>query len=231
MPLQADIVIPIYNEAATVEAVTTRLRRACPDANLIFVDNASTDETVAALERLGVPQIIRHTRNLGYGRSLSDGIQAARSDIVIIIDADLEYYPEDIPRLLAQLESSPAVLGSRLLAPGQGGLPWIRSLGNRVVTGLFNLLFRQHITDLYTGLRGVRRSALPRCRWRTSGFEFVIELSARLAQAGVQLAEVPIRYAPRTTGRSKMRHVPEFLKFCFYLLYFRLTPGSTAREV
>ncbi len=107
-------------------------------------------------------------------------------------------------------------------------MQWYRSLGNGLVTQLFNLLFRQRLTDLYTGVRAFRRDVLPLDELESSGFEFVLELSARLIHAGVSIGEVPARYAPRATGSSKMRHIPEFLKFARRLISLRIQLGGAA---
>ena len=142
-----------------------------------------------------------------------------------MIDADLEYHPEDVPVLVAALGMAPAVYGSRLLEGAEGlrTMPSTRRIGNRVVTGLFNLLFDERLTDLYTGIRGVRRDALAWHLLRSDGFEFVLEVAARLKANREPIVEVPIRYTPRTVGVSKMQHVPEFLRFVFHLLRLRLS--------
>jgi len=224
-----DIVVPIYNEQETVPDLLRRLRDSCPGARLIFVDNASTDGTRDRLEEGGVTDLVRHAENLGYGRSLLDGMRHGSGEYVIVIDADLEYFPEDIPALVECLGTSPAVIGSRFLAGGRSppAMQWYRSLGNGLVTVLFNKLFGQRLTDLYTGVRGFRRSVLPLDELESGGFEFVLELSARLVHAGVDIAEVPARYRPRVTGRSKMRHVPEFVKFARRLVVLRIGLGSS----
>jgi glycosyltransferase involved in cell wall biosynthesis len=217
-----DVVVPIYNEEWAIDELLAHLRRACPQARLIFVDNGSSDGTAQRLARESGVTLVRHERNLGYGRSLLDGIRAGTGDRIAMIDADLEYHPEDLPALLAALDTAPAVYGSRLLeARGRELMPALRAAGNTLVTALFNLLFRQRLTDLYTGIRAVRRSALPAVELRQPGFEFVLELAARLARAGTTIAEVPVGYTPRSTGVSKMRHVPEFLKFALHLLRLR----------
>jgi len=130
-----------------------------------------------------------------------------------MIDADLEYLPEDVPALDRALASADAVFGSRFLAAGERPRSAVWSLGNRTVTGVFNLLFAQRLTDLYTGLRGVRRAALPAGGVRRAGFDVVIEIAAALARRGSRLVEVPIGYVPRTRGRSKMRHGREAARF------------------
>ncbi len=222
MAATIDIVVPVYNEEAVVTELVERLGRACPDAKLFFVDNASTDRTVEILERLEAGTLICHGSNLGYGQSLRDGIAAGKGEFIVMIDADLEYHPEDIPALVEALERHRAVYGSRWRKTPAPLVPWLRRLGNRLVSGLFNRLFRQEVSDLYTGIRAVRRSALPP-RLNRAGFEYVLELAAALARSGVPIGEVPVGYTPRTQGQSKMRHVPEFLKFAWCLVRFRMS--------
>jgi glycosyltransferase involved in cell wall biosynthesis len=218
-----DVVIPVFNEAATVFELSERLARSVPNAKLFFVDNGSTDDTCAIVEKVAGARLVRHSENLGYGRSILDGIAEGAGEHIVMIDADLEYHPEDVPALLDALARSPAVYGSRFLGRrgGAGVMPRSRRIGNGVVSELFNVLFDQALTDLYTGLRAVRRDVLPR-GLQSPGFELVLELAARLSSAGIRIAEVPIRYTPRTLGRSKMRHVPEFLKFSQKLVEYRI---------
>lgn len=226
MSASVDVVIPVFNEERTVCELAERLRRAVPNASLLFVDNGSTDGTLGALSAIPDIRVIRHDRDLGYGRSILDGIAEGSGELVVMIDADLEYAPEDVPALLEALRTTSAVYGSRFLTTRNGAvMPRTREAGNRIVSELFNVLFHQRLTDLYTGLRAVRRSALPPLD--SPGFELVLELAARLSGQGVRIAEVPIRYTPRILGRSKMRHVPEFLKFCRRLVELRreINPG------
>lgn len=219
-----DIVIPVYNEAETVPDLIERLRAACPEAQLIFVDNGSTDGTLALLEGRSDVTLVKHAENLGYGRSIMDGIRASSGDLIVMIDADLEYHPEDVPAVIEALDRAPAVYGSRFADRKRSDwvMPAARRVGNAVVTSLFNGLFHQHLTDLYTGLRAVRREVLPEGGLTRPGFEMVLELAARLAARGVSIAEVPIGYTARTRGTSKMRHIPEFLKFARSLLELKV---------
>jgi glycosyltransferase involved in cell wall biosynthesis len=184
--------------------------QACPGASLIFVDNGSTDGTLERLHARGV-ETIRHERNEGYGKSLRDGIAGGKGFAVVTIDADLEYPPESIPALLDALQSNPVVYGSRFRS-GRGPIMGAaRRLGNRLLTGLFNLICRQHLTDLYTGLKAFRRDALDGYRFQESGFTFVVEFAAHVSRSCI-IAEVPVPYHPRSKGRSKMRHVIEAIR-------------------
>jgi glycosyltransferase involved in cell wall biosynthesis len=204
-----DIVVPILNEASCVDELIDRLGRACPGARLIFVDNGSRDGTLERLEARRA-EVIRHARNEGYGKSLRDGIEAGRRPVILTIDADLEYPPETAPRLLAALESSPVAYGSRFI-PAPPLMSFPRRLGNQALTALFNLVCRQQITDLYTGIKAFRRDALGGRPFRESGFVFVVEFAVRAAKV-CRIADVPVEYRPRVKGTSKMRHVAEGLR-------------------
>lgn len=240
MAVSVDIVIPVFNEADTVEELFARLGAACPQARLVFVDNASTDGTLGILERLPGVRLVRHSSNLGYGRSLLDGIAASDGERIIMIDGDLEYHPEDVPAVVDALTHSAAVYASRFLGHSlaEPVMPLTRRVGNGVVTAVFNALYGQRLTDLCTGLRGVQRSALPP-RGLGEGFEMALQLAALMSEAGVRIAEVPVRYTPRTRGRSKMRHIPEFVKFAHVLVDIKVRsrksrggrPGSTVSHL
>jgi len=218
-----DVVIPIYNEEENVPELLRRLRAASPHARLLFVDNASTDRTCELLARESDVTLIRHAENLGYGRSLVDGVRAGSGEKVIMIDADLEYLPEDVPAIVEALEREGAVYGSRFLGPDEGRMGWQRHAGNRIVTGLFNLFFGQSITDVYTGIRGFRREVLDPDTYRRPGFDFILELSAVTARRGTPIREVAAGYNPRKRGVSEMNHLREFVKFLYLVVYHRLT--------
>ncbi|MEO5364785.1 MAG: glycosyltransferase family 2 protein [Magnetococcus sp. WYHC-3] len=223
-----DVVIPTFNEETRIAELLERLRRACPQARLIFVDNASTDRTVEILTAAG-EQVIRHERNLGYGRSLRDGIAAGVGDLVATIDADLEYPPECLPDLLAGLKTHAIVYGSRL-EPGTPVFQGLRAAGNRLLTRLFNLLYGQHLGDLYTGVKAFRRSAVEDVSFHRDGFVFVLEFASKLARQGHDFGNVPIDYEPRRSGSSKMRHVTETAKALFFMIYYRLIPLTFCRR-
>ena len=111
-------------------------------------------------------------------------------------------------------------------------MPLVRRLGNRAISGIFNLLFGQRMTDLYTGMKAIRRDALRGVELQQNGFEHVLELSARLAVAGHRIHEVAVVYTPRSQGVSKMRHIPETLKYVWLVARYRLNlsrrPAQTA---
>lgn len=218
MPRKLDIVVPVLNEEASIDEFCDRAARLGYVDALLFVDNASSDGTVARIERRGA-RLVRHAHNEGYGASIRHGIAASDGELVIIIDADLEYPPEAIPPIVVALQEHPVVYASRFLGRPPD-MPALRRTGNRVVSGLFNLLYRQRTTDLYTGLKGMRRSALPLGDLRRDGFEHGVELAALITIAGHRIHDVAVEYQPRQRGRSKMRHVPETTKLLAHLLRY-----------
>ena len=216
MPRSLDIIVPVFNEDESVDELHDRMQRLGLADALLFVDNGSTDDTVARIVRHG-SRLLRHTRNEGYGASIRHGIAASDGERIVIIDADLEYPPEAVPNVVAALDCHPVVYASRFLgAPPE--MPAFRRAGNYVVSRLFNLLYHQHTTDLYTGMKGLRRSALPLGDLRRDGFEHAVELSVLIALAGQRIHDVPVEYRPRQRGRSKMRHLPETAKLLAYLV-------------
>jgi glycosyltransferase involved in cell wall biosynthesis len=205
-----DIVVPILNEAGCVDELVDRLALACPRARLIFVDNGSTDGTLDRLRARGV-EAICHDRNEGYGRSLRDGIACGKGFAIVTIDADLEYPPESIPALLDALQTNPVVYGSRFCGGRRPAMGALRRFGNRFLTGIFNMVCRQRLTDLYTGIKAFRRDQIDGCGFHESGFPFVVEFAAHVSRS-CRIAEIRVEYQARSKGRSKMRHVVEALR-------------------
>ena len=204
-----DIVVPILNERECLGELLDRLTLSCPGARLIFVDNGSTDGTLELLAERGV-DTVKHAQNEGYGQSLRDGIAAGTRSLVLTIDADLEYPPEAAQELLAALARSHVVYGSRFLG-AKPNMSLTRRLGNRALTVVFNLVCRQHLTDLYTGIKAFRRDVFDGVVFREQGFSFVVEFAVHAARR-CRIAEIAVPYHARARGTSKMRHFQEGLR-------------------
>lgn len=218
-----DVIVPVYNEEAVLAEFYQRLSALPLPIHPIFIDNASTDATLSIVKSFPNVSVIEHSRNEGYGASLRDGIRSATSDRVVIIDADCEYPPEAIPEMVHRLERCEVIYASRFLEKQQTKMPRLKVLGNKTITRLFNVLFDQHLTDLYTGAKAFRRSAVAALPMEQDGFEHVLELAARLARAGVRIEELHVTYQPRRTGSSKMSHLQETAKYCYFLLFYFFT--------
>lgn len=205
------IVIPIYNERSTIERVLEQVKTASTfnlNKEIILVDDCSTDGTIALLKNLDDPslKIYFHAQNQGKGAALKTGFEQAIGEIVMVQDADLEYDPAEIQKVLRPFleRNADVVYGSRYLEPS-AGLDFWHSLFNKSFTRFSNLLLGQAITDLMTCYKAFNRVALnqflPRLKSKRFGFE--PEVTARLAKAGFKIIEVPISYKPRSKGEGK----------------------------
>lgn len=216
----ADLIVPVFNEEESLPQFFERLQKLDVRLHVIFVDNASTDGSRDLLDSYPGAKVIKHARNEGYGASLLDGMRAGQSERIAIIDADCEYPPECLPILLKALDEHDVVYASRLLEGGAAAMPWLKALGNRIISGSYNRLFRQNVTDLYTGCKAFRRCCIDGMPLRQPGFEHVLELAVHLAARGYAIREIPVTFAPRHGGKSKMRHGVETAKYVYWLLRY-----------
>lgn len=205
------VVIPAFNEAATLAEIVRRVREApIPLAReIIIVDDASNDGTERIATELATTypevRVLRHERNRGKGAALATGFAAARGDLVLIQDADLEYDPRDYPALLAPLLEGDAdvVYGSRFLGgPHRVHLFW-HYAANKVLTLLANALNNLNLTDMETGYKVFRREVLDGLVLKTARFGIEPELTAKIARAGWRVYEVPISYRGRSYAEGK----------------------------
>ena len=205
--MKVSVVMPVYNEEATLEEIVRRVLEQSVD-ELVIVDDASTDSTRAILKRLAEqePRIraIFHEENKGKGGAVKTGLTAVTGDVVIIQDADLEYDPADYAKLLEPLRAGEAdfVFGSRFLGRAQN-LTLLQRIANRAVTVLFNLLFGTRLSDVETCYKAFRREMLDAKRLRSRRFDADVEIAARLVRGGARVAEVPVKYQGRTYAEGK----------------------------
>lgn len=218
-----DVIVPIFNEADGLERFYRRIAGTGLDINLVFIDNASTDNSVEIIQSFPNVRLIEHSRNEGYGGSLIDGMSQTTGARIVIIDADCEYPPECVPDLVASLEKNDVTYASRFLGKktaAEANMPRLKMLGNKMISSLFNTLFRQHTTDLYTGCKAMRRSCLEQIELTHKGYEHVVELAAKLVHHGYEIREIPVDFEQRETGTSKMKHVSETTKFILLVFAF-----------
>ena len=227
MTSSIDVIVPVFNEADGLRTFYDRMRALPLDYRLVFIDNASTDNSVEIIESFDDVTLIRHSENEGYGGSLLDGIANSDQEFIIIIDADCEFPPECLPELAEAVKQQPVVYASRLLgkrSAAEANMPYLKMLGNQIISRSFNFLFRQNTTDLYTGCKALRRDVLDTIELKKKGYEHVLEMGAKLADRGIKISEIPVDFSARSTGTSKMRHVSETTKFlCLILSYYFLS--------
>ncbi|HEY3759885.1 MAG TPA: glycosyltransferase family 2 protein [Solirubrobacteraceae bacterium] len=205
--LLVSVVIPCLNEAQNIEQCVTAaleaLARVDGAGEVVVADNGSEDGSAELAERAGARVV--HEQRRGYGSAYLAGFAASRGRYIVMVDADLTYDFKEIPRFVAELEAgAEMVIGDRMDNIQPGAMPWLhRYIGNPLLTGLLNLLFRTGINDAHCGMRAVRRDALERLDLRTTGMEFASEMVIRASKEGLRIAEFPIEYHPRG-GESKL---------------------------
>lgn len=205
------VVIPVYNEAETVEKVIQRVRATRLPCEMIVVDDGSTDGARQVLERLQDDRdlvVLFHTHNQGKGAALKTGFLRARGDIVVVQDADMEYDPQDFRVLIQPILANRAdvVYGSRFSGPEGYFLPLWHLAANRLITTLFSARHGRKISDVETCYKVFRRELIqeiaPELQERRFGIE--LELTARLLRRpGVRFYERPIRYNRRSWAEGK----------------------------
>jgi glycosyltransferase involved in cell wall biosynthesis len=207
--MKLTVVIPVYNEVRTIERIVERVRAVPIDKEIVLVDDGSTDGTaakLAELTKLDRVRVITHERNRGKGAALRSGFAAAGGDVVIVQDADLEYDPDEYPRLLKPIEDGNAdvVFGSRF-AGGQAHrvLYFWHSVGNRFLTLLSNAFTNLNLTDMETCYKVFRRPILRAIDIEEKRFGFEPEITAKVAKLRCRIYEVGVSYAGRTYEEGK----------------------------
>lgn len=207
--VRLSVVIPVYNEAETVEALLRRVRKMpIGQLEVVVVDDGSTDGTRDLLSELDgelIDRLVLQDRNRGKGAALRAGFASATGDVVVVQDADLEYDPLEIPVLLKPILAgkADAVYGSRFLGGPHRVLFFWHSVGNRFLTLLSNMFTDVNLTDMETCYKMVRRELLQTLPLSANRFGIEPELTARLAQAGARIYELPISYDGRSYAEGK----------------------------
>jgi glycosyltransferase involved in cell wall biosynthesis len=206
--VRLSIVIPVYNEVDTVEALLQRVREVSLHLEVIVVDDGSTDGTrdlLPSFEGTLIDRLVMHEHNRGKGAALRTGFATATGDVVVVQDADLEYDPLEIPLLLRPILAgkADAVYGSRFLGGPHRVLFFWHSVGNRFLTLLSNMFTDVNLTDMETCYKMVRRELLATLPLSADRFGIEPELTARLAQAEARIYELPISYDGRSYAEGK----------------------------
>lgn len=217
------ILVPAYNEAATLADVMRTLSAACPDAQIIYVNDGSKDASAEILKTHARPQdMVINKENGGKGSAIREGLAKATGDYTVIQDADLEYDPAEITLLLRKALENPgsAAFGSRFLKPN----PKIYNrflLGNKVMTFILNVLFGSRLTDSYTCYKLLPTSVFQSLDLHSNGFELEAEICCKTLRKGIKILEIPITYHPRTIEQGKKIRLSDAVKGALMIVKLR----------
>ncbi len=205
--MKLSIIMPVYNEVKTFDEIFNKVNSLPLEKEIVIVDDCSTDGTRELLGKYrgSNVKVLYHDRNRGKGAAIRTGIGAAAGDIVTIQDADLEYNPEDIPKLVEPIlkDEMDVVFGSRFLGEHERKYFNILYVGNRFFSLLTALLFLRSITDMETCYKVFRAGVIKSFKLRSDRFDFEPEVTAKVLKSGCRFKEIPISYKSRSYAEGK----------------------------
>ena len=221
------VIMPCYNEAATLPLILARVRAVRLDKEIIAVDDYSQDDSFAVLQAEAADDpamtVIRHPCNRGKGAAVRSGLAHARGQIIIIQDADLEYDPNDYYELVQPISEGQVdvVFGSRFMGRHTGMYFW-NALGNKGLTFLTNFLFNCWISDMETCYKVVRADIMRSLNLESNDFRLEPEMTAKILRRGHRIYEVPVNYLGRTYEEGKKMKPSQGFYAILALLRYRL---------
>ena len=237
--MKLSVIIPVYNEAATIAELIRRVHAVDVPKDIIVIDDCSTDGTSQVLDGLKDLyenlRVVRQPRNRGKGAALRLGFEQATGDYVLVQDADLEYDPAEYPVLLKPLIEGKAdvVYGSRFLTTKEHRVLFFwHSVGNQLLTLISNMLTNLNLTDMETGFKVFKREAIQSIKLEQNRFGFEPEVTVKIARMKLRIYEVGISYYGRTYEEGKKIGWKDGLKALWCIVkYAVITPSAAYRPV
>lgn len=226
--MKLTVIIPVYNEKDTIKKVIEKVKRAPVEKEIIIVNDGSNDGTKEVLNSLAKGKnhhikLVHLRKNMGKGQAIKKGFSLAEGDYVIIQDADLEYNPNEYPKLLKPLlkKEADVVFGSRLLTKVNKG-DWLFYIGRISITWAVNILFKSKLTDAYTCYKVLPCAFAKDINIISNGFELEAELTAKTLLSGRKIKEIPISYNPRSAKEGKKISWKDWFRGIKMLIALRL---------
>ena len=219
------IIIPAYNEEKNIKTVIEKVNSVNLDSikkEIIVVDDFSTDGTRESLKKIKNIKVFYHKKNMGKGSAVRTGLKHATGDIIIIQDADLEYDPNDYPKLINPILNgkTKVVFGSRFLKKHNARYKFYY-LGNRFLSIITTLLYFRKISDMETCYKAFRTDVIKNIRLRAKRFDIEPEITAKIIKQGYKILEVPIWYKCRSFNEGKKISWKDGVKAIYYLVKYR----------
>jgi len=225
------VLVPAYNEGGTIEIGLDRLAMVPLKLEIVAVNDGSSDDTGAHLDRLlklgKVHKVVHHPVNRGKGAAIRTAIAAATGDVMVVQDADLEYDPAELPNLIIPILDgrADAVFGSRFTGGGAHRVLYFwHRVGNGLLTLLSNMFTDLNLTDMETCYKMVRADVMKKLPLTTNRFGFEPEITARLSQAKARIYEMSISYSGRTYAEGKKIGWKDGIAAFWHILRFNLFP-------
>lgn len=200
------VLVPALNEQETIREVVDRLLALGPGVQVVVIDDGSTDRTAEILREYAARiTIVTNPTRSGKGMAIRRGLEKATGNVVIIQDADLEYFPEQIPDLVQPILDGKCdvVYGTRFAEGMPAGMALPNKIVNRWLALATRILYHQQITDEATCYKAIRRTLLVKADLQCTGFEFCPEVTAKVSRMALKIHETPIQYEPRTKNAGK----------------------------
>lgn len=221
------VIIPAYNERRTIEnivRVVKDVKIGRIHKEIIIVDDFSTDGTREIVSKIKDVKVYYHKRNIGKGGAVRTGLKFATGDIILIQDADLEYDPNEYPKLIKPILEgrTRVVYGSRIIKRDIRNMYWLHYYGNKLITMSMNLLFQSNLTDIETCYKVFEKEVVTSMNLTSKGFEIEPEITAKLLKKGEKIVEVPISFDARSFAEGKKITWRDGISALSYILKYRL---------